>query len=196
MVSAFGATEFPTSGGLDATTTCTSIAEFVKENQLDGLDIDWEDNSAMNEGIGEQWIIECTKAARAVLPKGKYYLTHAPQAPYFIGKPFYKNGGYVTVDREVGDLIDWYNIQFYNQGDTTYDSYSELFLNSTGTFTNTAVRNIMEVVGKDNQHKVVIGKPVKTTDASNTGWVQASQLGEWAAKAKVDLGWDAGVMTW
>lgn len=150
----------------------------------------------MNNGKGEAWIIECTKAARAVLPKGKYYLTHAPQAPYFIGKPFYKNGGYVTVHEAVGDLIDWYNIQFYNQGDTTYDSYEELFLNSTGTFNNTAVRNIMEVVGTKNMDMVVIGKPVKTSDASNTGWVNPGDLGRWAARANAEFGWDAGVMTW
>ena len=32
------------------------------------------------------------------MPKGQYILTHAPQAPYFIGKKYYKNGGYITVD--------------------------------------------------------------------------------------------------
>ena len=64
---------------------------------LDGLDFDWEDNGAMDAGTGEEWLIECTKAARTILPVGKYLITHAPQAPYFIGKPRYPNGGYVTV---------------------------------------------------------------------------------------------------
>jgi len=29
----------------------------VKDNNLDGLDLDWEDNEAMEHGIGEQWLI-------------------------------------------------------------------------------------------------------------------------------------------
>lgn len=64
----------------------------------------------MNKGLGEQWLITCTKAIRQILPKGQYILTHAPQAPYFIGFRVYPKGGYVTVHKEVGDLIDWYNI--------------------------------------------------------------------------------------
>jgi hypothetical protein len=41
-------------------------------------------------------------------------LKNINKAPYFKGKPKYPNGGYVTVNDEVGDLIDWYNVQFYN----------------------------------------------------------------------------------
>ena len=39
----------------------------------------------------------------------------APQAPYF-SSTHYKNGAMLTVHAAVGDQIDWYNIQFYNQG--------------------------------------------------------------------------------
>ncbi len=78
MVSAFGATEFPTSEGRDPNATCTSLANFVKENKLDGVDLDWEDNGAMEAGTGEAWLIACTKAIREVLPVGEYLLTHAP----------------------------------------------------------------------------------------------------------------------
>lgn len=43
-----------------------------------------------------------------------YILTHAPVAPWFSpGK--YKNGAYLTVNQKVGNLTDWYNIQFYNR---------------------------------------------------------------------------------
>lgn len=69
MVSAFGGAEFPTTAGLDATSTCRSLANFVKNNHLDGLDIDWADNAAMVAGTGEQWLIDCTRAAREVLPQ-------------------------------------------------------------------------------------------------------------------------------
>ena len=45
---------------------------------------------------------------------GDYIVTHAPVAPWFSpGK--YPNGAYLTVDQTVGNLIDWYNVQFYNR---------------------------------------------------------------------------------
>jgi len=44
------------------------------------------------------------------MPVGKYLLTHAPQAPYFSGSKLYPNGAYLTVDKKVGDLIDFYNV--------------------------------------------------------------------------------------
>lgn len=81
MVSAFGATEFPTSGGVDPIACAQKLGDFVKNNNLDGVDIDWEDNSAMEAGKGEQWLIDFTKKLREILPT--HIITHAPQAPYF-----------------------------------------------------------------------------------------------------------------
>ena len=52
MVSAFGSTEYPTTGGLDAHVCAQKLGKFVKENNLDGADIDWEDNEAMKRGDG------------------------------------------------------------------------------------------------------------------------------------------------
>jgi chitinase len=111
LVSAFGATEFPT-GSQDPVQCATKLGNFVLENNLDGADIDYEDNTAMNNGLGEAWLIAFTRQLRSIIPG--YIITHAPQAPYFC-KECYKNGGYITVHEQVGDLIDFYNIQFYNQ---------------------------------------------------------------------------------
>ncbi len=47
MISAFGATQFPTTGGVDPVDCATKLGNFVLENNLDGVDIDWEDNAAM-----------------------------------------------------------------------------------------------------------------------------------------------------
>lgn len=69
LLSAFGATEFPTTQGMDADSTCTKLAQAVLANNLDGLDLDWEDNDALEAGKGEAWLITCTKAARKILPK-------------------------------------------------------------------------------------------------------------------------------
>ena len=137
----------------------------------------------MEEGTGEAWLITCTKTIRKILPKGKYILTHAPQAPYFIGNGFYPNGGYMTVHKEVGDLIDWYNVQFYNQGwKTKYDTYETLFLKSGGDWPFSSVKEMIDK-GIDKE-KIVIGKPVGQGDASNTGTITASDLGIWAKRAK------------
>ena len=43
---------------------------------------------------------------------GEFILTHAPLAPWFSSSK-YPAGGYTKVHAEVGDLIDWYNLQYY-----------------------------------------------------------------------------------
>jgi chitinase len=49
MVSAFGSTDMPTARS--ASTVCTSLAQFVLDNNLDGVDLDYEDNAAMELGL-------------------------------------------------------------------------------------------------------------------------------------------------
>jgi chitinase len=44
--------------------------------------------------------------------------------------------------------------------------------------------------------KIVVGKPVTPADASNTGYVPAADLHEWAARAAVEIGWNTGLMDW
>lgn len=63
---------------LDPKKTCSELANFVKDNNLDGCDLDYEDNAAFNAGRAESWLIECTKSIREILPVGKYILSHAP----------------------------------------------------------------------------------------------------------------------
>jgi hypothetical protein len=47
MISAFGATEFPTTQGVDPLGCAEKLGNFVLKNNLDGVDIDWEDSGAM-----------------------------------------------------------------------------------------------------------------------------------------------------
>jgi len=86
-------------------------------------------------------------------------ITHAPQAPYFSAS-YYKKFGvdtYIDLHKRIGDKIDWYNIQFYNQGDSRYDTYDSLFNKSIGTFPDTAFKEILKSIPLE---KLVIGKPV------------------------------------
>tara|TARA_B110000503_G_C7085235_1_gene386979 strand:+ start:509 stop:676 length:168 start_codon:yes stop_codon:yes gene_type:complete len=55
MVSAFGSTDDPTHK--DPIEVCEKLGNFVLDNNLDGVDLDYEDNAAMENGTGEDWLI-------------------------------------------------------------------------------------------------------------------------------------------
>lgn len=76
------------------------------------------------------------------------------------------------MNTKVGTSINFYSIQFYNQQLSKYNSYSELFIASTGTYTGTAVTELMRR-GVD-QKKIVIAKPIAPSDITGTGWIDAS----------------------
>ena len=106
------------------------MAAFVKANDLDGVDIDYEDNNAFNTGVAEAWLISTSYNARPSsqdmvlihlvflafqtvlrqeLPT-PYIISHAPQAPWFTSTGQYTGGGYTKVHQAVGDGIDFYNV--------------------------------------------------------------------------------------
>lgn len=192
IVSAFGSTDAPTSGGYDPTTVANNLAAFVLEYNLDGVDVDYEDFNAMSaeDGSAETWLTKFTKALRAKLPQGQYILTHAPVAPWFSTK--YTSGAYLTVNKNVGSLIDWYNVQFYNQGTSEYTTCTGLLTKSSSTWPKTSVFQIAAAgVSLD---KLVIGKPATRGDASD-GYMNTTLLSQCVDKA-YQKGWDAGVMVW
>ena len=192
LVSAFGDSEFPTSSGEDPTTCGTKFGQFILDNNFDGGDVDWEDNQAMNRGTGEQWLIDFTIAVRKVIPN--HILSHCPQAPYFKNE-YYVHGGYKTVHDKVGSLIDFYMLQCYNQVDSRYDSYTELFISASGVdFNGTAVKQIASRGVPLN--KLVVAKPILTSDATNTGWVKQTDLGRWAVQAYDEFKWYGGIAHW
>jgi len=202
MVSAFGDGDTPTSDGKSPITVADELAAFVKEWQFDGVDIDWEDFAALAEGANaasgkaEQWLIDFTTELRKQLPKGEYYITHAPVAPWFTTNTTrYPKGAYRAVQSAVGGLIDWYNVQFYNQG-SDYISCPELLTRSaSGEFHNTS---LFEIANPANAgvtlDKLVIGKPTVAGDATN-GFLNLTTLGTCVAEAKA-MNWDAGAFLW
>ena len=64
LVSAFGSTDFPTTQGADPIATAEALAAFVINNNLDGVDLDYEDNAAMETSTGVPWLISATRAVR------------------------------------------------------------------------------------------------------------------------------------
>jgi hypothetical protein len=126
LVSAFGATDAPTTAGCDPTTLANTMAAWVQEYDLDGIDVDYEDFDAF-DGSGSSavtWLSTFTKQLRVHLPQGSYILTHArvlfllfskslrsdhlspAVAPWFQSGAW-SGGGYLAVDQAVGSLIDW-----------------------------------------------------------------------------------------
>ncbi|EIW79374.1 glycoside hydrolase family 18 protein [Coniophora puteana RWD-64-598 SS2] len=192
LVSAFGSTETPTSSGEDPVKTADSLAAWVIANNLDGVDVDYEDLAAFKamDGSAEKWLESFTTELRAKLPATDYIITHAPVAPWF--SPSFTGGGYVAVDKAVGNLIDWYNIQFYNQGTSEYTTCDGLLTQSSAAWPKSSLFEISaQGVPLD---KLVIGKPATATDATN-GFIDTATLAgclQTAAGQK----WNAGVMVW
>lgn len=74
----------------------------------------------------------------------------------------------------MGDLIDFYNVQFYNQQVTTYDTYESLFKKANGWQYGTSVKEINNVGIP--LEKIVIGKPASRENVYNTGFIEANVL--------------------
>ncbi|KAI0355588.1 glycoside hydrolase [Trametes cingulata] len=193
IVSAFGATDSPTSSGADPVETANTMAQWVLDNQLDGIDVDYEDLAAMNarDGNAEAWLVTFTQTLRKKLPKGHYLLTHAPVAPWF-SPVFNATGAYLTVDQKAGDLIDWYNVQFYNQGADMYTTCYSLLTSSGGDWPGSSLMEIANAGVPSS--KLVIGKTATAADGA-TGFMDPQALGVCVAQAE-KLGWNAGIMTW
>ncbi|KAL0953846.1 hypothetical protein HGRIS_005022 [Hohenbuehelia grisea] len=193
LVSVFGATDAPTSVRADPIGTANTMAAWVKQYNLDGIDVDYEDFNAINAGDGkaEAWLTSFTKQLRVQLPQGQYILTHAPVAPWFSPNKF-GGGAYLTVHQNVGNLIDWYNVQFYNQGSSEYTTCAGLLTTSSSTWPKSALFQI--AASGVPLSKLVIGKPAVAGDASN-GFVSTSTLASCLQQAK-NQGWNGGAMVW
>ncbi|KAF7288409.1 Glycoside hydrolase family 18 protein [Mycena chlorophos] len=192
VVSAFGSTSLPTSGGVDPTAAAQYIANFVIDYDLAGVDVDYEDFGAVETaGTAVAWLTTFTKALRAQLPVGQYILTHAPVAPWF-SPNLWPDNGYLGVHAAVGSLIDWYNVQFYNQGTSEYTTCAGLLDTSSSAWPESALFQI--AANGVELSKLVIGKPAQAGDASN-GYMDPGTLAGCLETAK-GQGWDGGVMTW
>ncbi|KAI9334379.1 glycoside hydrolase superfamily [Obelidium mucronatum] len=194
LISAFGEMDAPATNGIDPIDCANRLAAFVIEYGFDGVDVDFEDHKAFASGKAEPWLIAFTKTLRSLLPSPEYSISHAPQAPLFMeSKALFPRGAYITVAKAVGGLIDWYNIQFYNQGNEGYDNCTTLLTKSGGYIPNTSV---FEIAAKGIPlSKLVIGKPSSGKGATNSGYVDGATLSKCVIQAQ-KLGWSAGVMGW
>ncbi|KAG6375928.1 hypothetical protein JVT61DRAFT_2797 [Boletus reticuloceps] len=180
IVSAFGSTETPTTSGLDPVTTANTMAAWVIEYGIQGID----DFTAFDSGNGtaETWLITFTQQLRTQLPQGEYILTHARQSSRFSFSPnLWSGGGYLAVDQSVGYLIDWVS----KQGSTEYTTCAGLLTTSSSTWPESALFQI--AANGVSLDKLVIGKP-GTTKEAKTGYIDPTTLASCVAEAASE-GW-------
>jgi chitinase len=180
LLSVGGATDVPYA--MDPNAVASEIANYVKANNYDGVDFDLENFQPGMVYNGIQlvpWLTTVTNSVRSQIGADKT-ITHAPKAPYFgvIGGNDWTgpSGGYSQIEKSCS--IDWYNMQFYNQGPSCYVDYNGLFISSGAscpTFPHTAVNEIIAQSGAP-ASKLVIGKPITTADGGS-GWLAAGTFG-------------------
>lgn len=205
MLSAGGASEEPYNR-MSGQEYGAAAGRAAVDLSLDGVDFDLE-NLAPGFNFGPlkgqelvDWLVDATTAARAAMGPDRL-LTHAPQAPYFgpLGGSGWvgPSGGYTAVWHAAQGALDWFFIQFYNQGDC-YDSSVSLFTDSGAgglcVFPGTSVGELA-AMGVD-KRAIVVGKPLLEEDA-DTGYVAAATLGQWVrAAAGAPLAWRSGAFIW
>ena len=148
------------------------FSDYIKQYSLDGIDIDWEDPTEGAPKLKQistvKWVCLYTKTIHDNLPS-KNIISHAPQAPYF-------GLGYENIHTTCGNIIDYYNIQYYNQGtNCTYNSFDTIIQNP-GCWANSSAVNQIKTMYNVPLSKIIIGKPVlggppPTGDADNTGYI-------------------------
>ncbi|AYV82936.1 MAG: glycoside hydrolase [Hyperionvirus sp.] len=200
LVSAGGAT---TPGSLYQTSPeefATEVCDFANANLLDGVDYDLE-HIEVGFMYGPvkiiDWLNKLNDTSREILGDDKL-ITHAPQAPYFgaIGSTSSwagASGGYSGVYQH-NKTIDWFNIQFYNQDTSSYDTYATLFTQSNGYASGTSVSQIASYGIP--LEKLIVGKPLTPEYVFNSGYVTPSNLHNYFNQAKNNIGWNAGLMFW
>ena len=118
------------------------VAEYVTSNNLNGVDIDYEDDNGFSGpdggGVydGVQFLIDLTNGLAQALPPGHNIITHAPAPPYFDPAGGYNPPGgtapYTQIWQAAGNNIAWFNCQYYNN--SGYDEPASTKASSYNTF--------------------------------------------------------------
>jgi chitinase len=209
LVSAGGSSDLPYPH-MNGTAFGAGAGAFAAAHSLDGVDIDAENLAPgfayppLTGADMVTWLVDASVAVKRVMGAGAI-VTHAPQAPYFgpVGGDGWTGptGGYSGVWARAGGAIDFFNLQFYNQGGC-YTTYSSMFVQSApgggggGTcgFPGTAVSEIASYGVP--LAAMVVGKPLTPADAGS-GYVTPAALRSYVVEAAgPPVAWETGVMAW
>ncbi len=196
ILAAGGSTFTPdisTPGGNTAAEYGKALADFATKYKFDGVNLDIENVSMSNDAIN--WLIKVTQAVKKASPD--LQISHAPQAPYFL-----PDGGYSEVEKGTNNAIDYYNIQYYNQGTWSYQAYSNY--NSIFDTTYNGQPNSTSILSITASgvpsEKLVIGKPISKNDTggggTGTGYIPLDTLCTILEQAQTNDVPFGGVMGW
>ncbi len=154
------------------------LAAYVKQYQLDGIDIDFEASAMLHQqrpadtGDGRAFLIALTRALRAELPSPRYLLSHAPQPPYL--DPDWHAGPYLQVLAAAGEAIDWIMVQYYDNPGFNNPVPDSVNKNNS---TLTSYPDLVSTTGRLHwpSRKVVVGKPIYKDDAGS-GYISPDQI--------------------
>lgn len=95
----------------------------------------------------------------------------------------------------MGALIDFYNVQYYNQGVLSYDTHQKLFLSSSLN------RELGSSVSELHQRgiawrKIVVGKPASEQNSYNSGYMKPADLDKAFMEGFTNFNWYGGMMVW
>ncbi|MDW7548275.1 hypothetical protein HUZ36_06235 [Pseudoalteromonas sp. McH1-7] len=169
----------------DTAQLAEALAKFVKDNHLDGVDIDYEDSAAFigKAGYdGAQFLIALTQELRRQLPSPDFLITHAPQPPYL--EQGGAMAGYIEVAEQVGQDIDWLNVQFYNN--PPWSANPDQIVNS--------YLNYIKLPNMSPE-KIVLGFPVTMRDAGS-GYMPARTIVNEVIMPIQNIAKLGGVMNW
>jgi hypothetical protein len=204
LVAAGGQTEIPYST-VDSRLYGEAVGDFSNSQFLDGIVFDFEN---FNAGLKDpktgndtiSWLIDVTNVAREKIGPQKI-IAHAPQAPYFSplkGSSFFWSGfegGYSAIENRTSE-IDYYLIQYYNQGYTCYTTFTGIFQKSSSDCPMFPGTSIFEISTYGIPlYKLTNGKFTTLSDGAN-GWVNPIQLGVINQKAVSEFGWNSGISIW
>jgi len=170
-------------------------ANAVLDNNFDGLDFDLELHPGnylpFREGHMNTFLEETHKRAREMLPMDeRYIISHTPMAPYV--SVWGGDGSYLKFILNFQDEIDFISLQYYNQG--FYTSYETTFESTSGSWAEgSAIKELKDAGVK--MSKLVVGKPTSTSSGSS-GYTRPGVLNEYGCKAKQEIGFVGGFMTW
>ena len=97
--------------GFDAILLAESLAKFVKDNYLDGVDIHYMDTQAFIAGTAESWLIDFITRLRYLLPN---HIICQSLLNFYFQPDYYMNGGFLRINREVGNKLTFYSVLYYN----------------------------------------------------------------------------------
>ena len=202
----------------------TDILFLIDSKNVDGIDFDiewiltYEDYMKETPPVGFtlQWSDVYNYLgylSRGIKQEG-YIVSHAPQTPYFYqdATPSFKswNGVYYFLEYFYGQYIDFYSIQYYNNG--LYNTKDSIFTHDTEAW-EASVTQLIAGYNPNSEgvyetinipvEKIVVGKPsdpsTQFPGSSSSAWIQlAGWVNDQAAATETLQEWYSrgGVMVW